>query len=64
MEIKEFVLNHFRIYKMIHPPFWDLGLGFWYQNQGNGNIHVLNIHFAIWCLEISWLINNKGELYV
>jgi hypothetical protein len=48
-----------RIYSMIRKKDFDIGLGFWFQSHGNGDIRVLNIHILIWCLEMSWLINTK-----
>lgn len=49
-----------RIYSMLHKPFYQFGLGFWFQNKGNGPFRVLHIHLLIWCLEISWL-EEQGE---
>ena len=51
-----------RIYPMIHKPFYQFGLGFWFQNRGNGPFRILHIHLLVWCLEISWLDTGEQEI--
>ena len=48
-------------YSMIHKPFYQFGLGFWFQNRGNGPFRILYIHLLVWCLEISWLDSHELE---
>ncbi len=49
-----------RLYPMIRKPFYQFGIGFWFQNRGNGPFRILHVHLLVWCLEISWL-DSKGQ---
>ena len=53
-----------RVYPMIHKPFYQFGLGFWFQNIGNGPFRILHIHLLVWCLEISWLNTRECAEYI